>query len=162
MTATPRHGLPLLAAGQAQKEVTHNEALLAIDVRLHCAVETRTSLAPPVASAPGAVYLVPAGAGGAWSDKTDMIASWDGFGWRFAMPGAGWTVWISDESRFAVYEGGWSTAWPVAGLRVAGRDVLAAPPEAVPAPTGGGVADAQCRAAVAALLSALRNQGIVL
>lgn len=162
MTATPRHGLPLLAAGQAQKEVTHNEALLAIDVRLHSAVQTRTLISPPLAPPAGAMYIVPAGAGGAWSDKTDMIASWDGFGWRFAIPGAGWTAWISDESSFAVHDGGWSTAWPVAGLRMAGREVLAMSPEAVPDPTGGGVVDVECRTAVTALLSALRNQGIVL
>jgi hypothetical protein len=142
--------------------VTHNEALLAIDVRLQSAVETRTLMSPPLAPLPGDMFIVPAGANGAWSDKTDMIAIWDGYGWRFAMPGAGWTVWVSDESSFAVHDGGWSTAWPVAGLRIGGRDVLATSAEAVPAPTGGGVVDAECRAAFAALLSALRNQGIVL
>ena len=31
MPATPRLALPLIAAGQAQKDVTHNEAVLALD-----------------------------------------------------------------------------------------------------------------------------------
>lgn len=163
MTHTPRHGLPLLDAGQAQKEVTHNEALLAIDTRLHSAVENRGLLVPPAEPASGASYIVPNGATDAWTGKQDMIASWDGFGWRFTMPAKGWLAWIVDEAVFAVYDAGWSAGgWPCDGLRIAGRTVLGAPPAAVSLPTDGAVVDVECRAAVAELLSALRNQGLVL
>jgi hypothetical protein len=163
MTLTPRHGLPLLDAGQAQKEVTHNEALLAIDTRLHSAVETRGLAEPPSDPLSGASYIVPEGASDAWTGKRDMIANWDGFGWRFSIPTRGWLAWIADEAVFSVYDAGWSAGgWPVDGLRVAGRSVLSAPPASVSSPAGGGVVDNECRTAVAELLSALRNQGLVL
>lgn len=35
MDDTPRWTLPLLAAGQAQKEMTHNEALSLLDLIVH-------------------------------------------------------------------------------------------------------------------------------
>lgn len=162
MTQTLRHGLPLLAAGQAQKEVTHNEALLAIDCRLQSTVETRALALPPIAPAPGAMFIVAAGAGAAWAGKSGMIACWDGFGWRFLAPVEGWIVWVADEAGFVTYDGNWTTAWPANGIRIAGRDVLAVPPVSIAAPSGGSNADDACRAAVSALITALRNQGIVL
>jgi hypothetical protein len=162
MTQTLRHRLPLIAAGQAQKEVTHNEALLAIDCRLHSAVETRALAEPPVAPEPGAMFIVAVGATAAWEGKTDMIASWDGFGWRFLPPTKGWIVWVADEAGFVAYDGIWTTGLPANGLRVAGREVLAAAPVSIAAPSGGSVVDDACRTAVLALITALRNQGIVL
>ncbi len=41
MTDTPHLALPLLAAAQAQKHVTHNEALAMIDALVHLAVKER-------------------------------------------------------------------------------------------------------------------------
>ena len=38
MLVTPRCALPLLATAQAQKEVTHNEALVLLDALIHAAV----------------------------------------------------------------------------------------------------------------------------
>ena len=37
--ASPRFDLPLLAVSQAQKEITHNEALILIDALLHPVAE---------------------------------------------------------------------------------------------------------------------------
>jgi hypothetical protein len=53
MSNTIRHSLPLLAAGQAQKEVTHNEALLAIDRQLQLSVVSRTRAQPPTVPVAG-------------------------------------------------------------------------------------------------------------
>jgi hypothetical protein len=47
MTATPRLSLPLLAAGQAQKHVTHNDALTRLDGLIHLAVASRSETTPP-------------------------------------------------------------------------------------------------------------------
>ena len=47
MDATPRWGLPLLFAGQAQKEIFHNEALMLVDALLHGRVESADLGAPP-------------------------------------------------------------------------------------------------------------------
>lgn len=162
MSETDRHHLPLLAAGQAQKEVTHNEALVAIDRQLHLAIISRRLAIPPATPVAGDAYLVPAGAGGIWAGRTGAIASHDGFGWAITLPVRGCIAWIIDEACFSVFDGGWSSqGWPVDALVIAGRRVLGAAPAAVAAPGGGGTIDAESRATITSLLITLRNQGII-
>jgi len=55
---TPRTGLPLLAAAQAQKHVTHNEALLALDALSGLTLLDRDLATPPSVPADGDTYLV--------------------------------------------------------------------------------------------------------
>jgi hypothetical protein len=163
MNETRRFALPLLAAGQAQKEVTHNEALLAIDRLLHLAIESRSLAAPPATPAAGTAYLVAPGASGDWAGRSGQIATYDGFGWTFLAPRAGMAAYIIDEAGFVALAPATVPAhWPVNGLRIAGRNVLAAPAEAIAAPSGGAVVDGECRNGFNALLVALRRQGIVL
>jgi hypothetical protein len=163
MAETLRHALPLLAAGQAQKEITHNEALLAIDRKLHLAVLSMQVAMPPAAPAAGDAYIVPAGALGAWAGQSGRVASFDGFGWLLSAPVMGTLALVQDLGVFAFFDGLWrADAWPVASLSVDGRSVLAAPAVAVAGPSGGGVVDSQCRQAVDALISALRSQGVIL
>ncbi len=57
--ATPRLNLPYLAAAQAQKHVTLNEALAALDGLVQTAVESRTVAAEPAAPPDGALYILP-------------------------------------------------------------------------------------------------------
>lgn len=59
-------GFPLLAAGQAQKEITHNEALTLADALISGAVEAGPLNAPPSAPTPGQMWIVgdnPSGVG---------------------------------------------------------------------------------------------------
>ena len=49
--------LPLIDAAQAQKHVTHNEALRLLDALVQLAVESRTLTAPPGSPAEGACYI---------------------------------------------------------------------------------------------------------
>src|SRR5215213_4910455 len=58
MTTTPHLALPLIAAAQAQKYVTHNEALFAVDALLHCAVKDKDLAAPPASPAEGDRYII--------------------------------------------------------------------------------------------------------
>lgn len=44
---TDRLRLPLLTAGQAQKEVTHNEALLLLDLLVQASVQSAGLTSPP-------------------------------------------------------------------------------------------------------------------
>ncbi len=57
---TPRSGLPLLAAAQAQKHVTHNEALLQLDALACARLLDRDLTTPPGSPADGDTYLVKA------------------------------------------------------------------------------------------------------
>lgn len=107
MSDTPLLGLPLIAASQAQKHVTHNEALLLADALIHLSVLSRTVASPPAAG-DGARFLLPPDPGGAWAGQKGRIALMQGGGWVFITPRAGWRLWVEDEARLLVYDG---TAW---------------------------------------------------
>ena len=53
MTDTPRLALPAIEAAQAQKHVTHNEALALLDCLVQLTVESRTLAAPPLSPSDG-------------------------------------------------------------------------------------------------------------
>lgn len=162
MQQSNRFALPLLEAGQAQKEITHNEAVLAVDRLLHLSVTARAA-APPAGPASGASWIVMAGATGAWAGNADAVANWDGYGWVFQPPLPGLLAWIETEACFSVYrDGAWSTGlWPAKGLLIDGRALFSATPASVVAPSGGSVVDIETRAALTALLATLRSQGVI-
>ena len=55
---TARLGLPLLATGQAGKEVTHNEALALIDLALGAGVAAIGPDSPPAEPVVGQTWIV--------------------------------------------------------------------------------------------------------
>lgn len=148
---TARFGLPLLVAGQGQKDITHNEALVAVDVLVHPSVRSRQNSAPPEFPENGACWLVPAGAVGNWSGKTDAIACWTAGGWRFLALPEGGSVWIEDEAVSVRFRGG---SW----ILDAPRNY---PAVAVPDPVGGTIIDAEARAAMASILDRMRHLGLL-
>lgn len=89
MDGTARWALPLLFAGQAQKEITHNEALVLIDALLHARVESADLASPPGTPLVGQCWIVADGATGDWAGKMGAIALWTEGGWRFVPPSAG-------------------------------------------------------------------------
>ena len=163
MNQSDRFGLAFIEAGQAQKEVTHNAVVQAIDGLLHLAVLSRTATTPPASPAAGAMWIVADGATGAWAARDRAIAAWDGFGWSFRVAVTGMLAWVADQAVFSVWRGGnWSAGgWPASGLDIGGRAVLAAPPALIAAPAGGTTIDAEARAAIVALAAALRSQGVI-
>ena len=163
MTTSTRWSLPLLAAAPAQKETTHNEAIMAIDRLLQLAVVSRTASKPPADAAPGDVHIVGPLPLGAWADSAGHLSSFDGAGWTMTTPQPGCLAWVADEQTFAVLAcDGWSSGgWPVSGLRIGDRHVLAMAPQPVTAPFGGSTVDLECRSALVALLGALRDQGVI-
>lgn len=108
MTATPRLSLPLLAAGQAQKHVTHNDALTRLDALLHLVVDSRTQAAPPVTPTELSAYIVPDGGSGVFAGRTDQVALFEDGGWTFLTPRAGWQAWVADEGEHNLWTG---TEW---------------------------------------------------
>ncbi len=108
MSDTPLTGLPLLAASQAQKHVTHNEALLRLDALVHLAVLSRALAAPPVLPVDGDRYLVAASATGDWLGHDGQLAFREAGAWGFAIPKTGWRLWVAAESLFLLFDG---AAW---------------------------------------------------
>lgn len=164
MNTTMRWALPLLAAGQAQKEITHNEAVLAIDALLQLGVVSRRQSAPPTDAVPGDVHIVAAAATSDWLGGTGRLASFNGAGWTLVTPRDGCLAWVADEGEFSVFSGGgWSSGgWPASGICVGGRTLLAAAPQTVLGAAGGSTIDLECRYALTALLGALRSQGLIM
>jgi Protein of unknown function (DUF2793) len=160
---TSRHGLPLLASGQAQKEITHNEALLLLDALAHPAIESRTMAVPPAAPLPGQLWLVAASASGDWAGRTDQLALWTLAGWRFLAPQPGLMLWSKPDNGYIHFgNSSWQSAgWSVSKLFVAGQPVVSARQPAIAAPTGGGTIDAQARTAISSILAALRTHGLI-
>jgi hypothetical protein len=163
MDQTARFALPQLAPGQAQKEWFHNEALQRIDMLLCPVVEGAALAAPPAGPADGACYLVAAGATGAWSGKDGTIAGITDGGWRFITPIEGTRVLDRTNGQMVVWRAGaWESGILRAHeLRIDGLTLIRERQPAIVDPTGGGVIDAQCRAAVTSILSALRAHGLI-
>ena len=86
MTDTPRLALPVIEAAQAQKHVTHNEALVLLDALTQLTVESRALAAPPGSPAEGACYIPAAGASDDWSGWDGEIALYSGGGWLHIVP----------------------------------------------------------------------------
>jgi hypothetical protein len=110
LSISPNIGLPYIDVGQAQKEVTHNEALAALDVLVQGAVINATTTAPPGSPTDGQAWIVAASATGAWAGKDKQIAAWFG-GWRFYPPKEGWRVWDQAADVIRTFDG---TNWRVA------------------------------------------------
>lgn len=106
MTDTPRLSLPVIEAAQAQKHVTHNEALTLLDCLTQLAVESRTLAAPPGSPADGTCYIPATGASGAWTGFDNQLALYSGGGWLRIAPVSGLKAWLKDERLTLTYEDG--------------------------------------------------------
>lgn len=144
MTTTPRLSLPLLAAGQAQKHVTHNDALMLLDMLAQIAVASRLAAAP---SSPteGSAFIVPAAATGVFAGRDDSLAVFQDGGWSFLAPAPGWQAFVADEGIVCLWDG---SLWRPADL-----------PETVPLWGVNVAADGTNRLSVAAAASLFSHDG---
>jgi hypothetical protein len=113
MTQTTHLALPFIDAAQAQKHVTHNEALALIDALTQLSVAARHVTTPPATPSEGDRVLVGAGATGDFADKDDQVATFLAGGWSFLPPQAGWHAYVEAESLLLLYDG---AAWIDCGL----------------------------------------------
>ncbi|EIZ78298.1 hypothetical protein WSK_3180 [Novosphingobium sp. Rr 2-17] len=140
-SATPRFALPLLYAGQAQKEAFVNEALERVDAILHCCISGETTT-PPTAANDGDAWIVGATATGDWAEHDGALAIRQGGGWTFIAPRDGMRVYDQAARQERFFAGAWKKATlPVELL-------------------GGSTVDGEARAAIIDLVSALQALGI--
>ena len=105
---TPNLILPYLQAAQAQKHVTHNEAIRALDAIVQLSVLDRNLSSPPLSPADGQRYIVDSAATGSWMGQTNKVAAFQDGAWSFYAPREGWSAWIADEDIDVVFNG---TSW---------------------------------------------------
>ena len=163
MTQSARHELPFLSAGQAQKELTHNEALALIDAGLHASAETIGLNAPPASPGLGQCWIVGAAPAGAWSGAAHALACWTGGGWRFLTAREGMRVWLVDAQLWAERTADGWTSGEVRGslLMIGGEQVVGPRLAPVAAPSGGATVDTEARAAVVMLIARLADHGLI-
>ena len=141
---TERLALPIIAPGQAQKEMAHNEALALIDLAVQASVEAVGLEAPPPDPEPGRCWIVGNAPVGAWAGRAGAIAGWTAGGWRFVAPRPGLAAWsVADGVEVRCDGSGWRQG------------------AAIAAPAGGGTMDTEARATLTAILAALRVHGLI-
>src|SRR3546814_6332332 len=94
---TPRFGFPYLYAGQAQKEVFHNEALILADLLVQAYAKSADQMVPPQTPAPGECWIVGDAPSGDWAGWAGALACWTHGGWRFVSPRPGMRVRVEDQ-----------------------------------------------------------------
>jgi hypothetical protein len=161
--STARLALPLLHAGQAQKEMSHNEALTLLDLAVHpCVIAAGTEM-PPNDPVPGDAWILGAEPQGAWTGHGGAIAGWTAGGWRFLEPFEGMQAWVAEPrlpARFV--EGSWRLGdVRAARLTIGGVQVVGARQPAIAAPSGGATVDGEARAVLGRVLAALRTHGLI-
>lgn len=121
---TPDLGIPELAQAQAFPEVTHNEAIVLLQL-LQKGVIDRGLNPPPGAPTEGDSYILGAAPTGAWAGRANALAIFWGGVWRF-LPGRddlgaiiamgarqeGLSVWVNDENTRYTWSG---SAWTNTG-----------------------------------------------
>ncbi|MCR8724114.1 DUF2793 domain-containing protein [Frigidibacter sp. ROC022] len=105
--------LPYILGGQAQKHVTHNEALRILDGLVQLSVLDRDLAAPPATPTDGDRYIVASGATGDWAGWDLNVALFSDGAWLRLPPRTGWRAWVEDEALLLVYDGsGWVGTTP--------------------------------------------------
>ncbi|MBN8808754.1 MAG: DUF2793 domain-containing protein [Sphingomonas sp.] len=125
--------------------MTHNEAIVVLDLLVQPSVVALGTDTPPAAPVVGQCWIVGAGPTGVWAGMPHRLAGWTDGGWRFVDPVEGMAAWVAGTNFLARYVGG---AWR--------------PATAIAAPSGGATVDAEARAAIAAMLGMLRDQGLAI
>ncbi len=121
--------LPLILPAQAQKHVTHNEALAVLDLIVQLAVINRTLTTAPALPAVGDRHIVAAAATGPWAGQSGRIALFTETGWQFTAPLLGWQAHVLAEGATAVFDGaGWKT--PAQSPLIATQVGVSASPDA--------------------------------
>jgi len=121
MTQTTHLALPCIDAAQAQKHVTHNEALQLLDSLTQLSVIERRA-SPPAAPVEGDRYLVVGTATGAFAGEEQNVAVRLAGAWVFLAPKAGWLAYVEAEELLLLYSG---SAWIDAGMTLRNLQNLA-------------------------------------
>lgn len=97
--------MPYIMPAQAQKHVTHNEALRVLDALVQLSVLDAGLTIPPAAPGIGARYIVAPGGTADWAGRDGEVALWEGTAWGFFIPRAGWRAYDQASGQILVFDG---------------------------------------------------------
>lgn len=140
---TPRFKLPLLATGQAKKEIFHNEALTLLDFLVCPAVIASHEDPSTLQPSEGDGWLVGSNPLGDWISRADQVAIWSAGGWRFVEPFENLELFLINSHQKAVFQ---ENVWVFHGT--------------IAKPEGGAVVDLEARAVIDSILDLLRIKAV--
>lgn len=118
--------LPYIMPSQAQKHVTHNEALRALDALIHLRVEDRGCETPPADPAEGQRHALGPAPTGAFSGQGGRIAAFQDGAWAFHQPREGWVVWDAAAAALIVFhDGDWTPVFDLQNVSLVGINTTA-------------------------------------
>jgi hypothetical protein len=141
-STTARYQLPYIISGQAQRELSVNQAHALADALLHPAIQGETDM-PPASPADGECWVVGPAPTGEWAGRAGMLACRQADTWLFVTPREGFSALDKAAGQTARFDGAWQRA------------------VAVTVPSGGATVDTEARAAIADLIAALVAGGIL-
>ena len=114
---SPRLALPLIAPSQAQKHVTHNEAVMLLDGLVQMTLRGVEASEPPASGADGDAWGLGAAPTGLWEGRGGDVAIRSNGGWVFAAPAAGWRAWDLSAGAALRHDGsGWVPDLPAMSM----------------------------------------------
>ncbi len=105
---SPRLDLPFLQPSQAQKHVTHNEALSRLDLVVQLSVVATNATTPPPVPEQGEVHALGSAPTDEWAGQAGNLAAWLDNAWHFLSPGIGWRAWDQTAGQIRIWDG---SAW---------------------------------------------------
>ncbi|MDS7597844.1 DUF2793 domain-containing protein [Agrobacterium tumefaciens] len=114
---TTKLQLPYILPSQAQKHVTHNEALQRLDAVVQLVIAD-VPATPPSSPEEGDCFLIAENATGDWSGNAGKLAFRQDGAWLIMQPKPGWTAWFAEAGRYRVLQDG---SWQDMPLPATGR-----------------------------------------
>ena len=105
---TPRLSLPFLQAGQALKNITHNEALQRLDTGLYLSCSNMAADNLPADPVEGHAYVISQTPDGSLIDRIGHIGVYVTGRWVWFIPKSGWVLWDETGETLRVFDG---AAW---------------------------------------------------
>ncbi|MEM1375777.1 MAG: DUF2793 domain-containing protein [Pseudomonadota bacterium] len=105
---TTRLELPYIMPSQAQKHITHNEALRALDAQIHLALKGVNVDTPPAEPMEGDAYYVGDSPNGDWEDAAERIATFQDGSWTYHEPKSGWLAYDLSGQKLLIWN---NDAW---------------------------------------------------
>ena len=103
MENSERLALPYIMPQQAQKHVTHNEAIRMLDALTQISVVSATLHSLPTNPQAGDTYIIPDHATGEWTGKEGQLACFQDGAWSYFVPRIGWVAWQQDVGKIIVF-----------------------------------------------------------
>lgn len=97
--------LPYIMPSQAQKHVTHNEAIRQLDALIQLAVVSADVSGPPSEPDAGSRYIIGENATGDWAGLEGQIAAYLDGNWTIFEPREGWRAYVEDQNTLLVRAG---------------------------------------------------------